>query len=261
MPIGLWDNTNADPVLPFTSWSRGNGRADKNTGEMPAYPAGTYDATFTNMAAGKGYVFGGAGLGAGRCEFDGVNDHLDLSLRPPITDASKHTWEIKLKYISAAGPAQALVSQYQNPDNRMHIAISGHELFLLFRKSGTNKLARSSNTLTSFIKDGGALEIYIDSTEVAYIQQDTYDLGDITYSANTLIGFRNSDWPTTSDMYWWAYYSDAISQARITANHGLGKDMSLMGFDDGSDDMKLVAGVPVRRQVPGQIQGQLAGQF
>jgi len=267
--IGLWDNTDCVMALPFTAWSRGNGRTNQNVGEMPAYPGGSLNSTFTNMAAGYGYVFGGAGNGAGLCNFDGVDDLLATELDIVLTNASKHTWEYKVHHISTTKGRWCV--KYVDGDNYLLMGVNASEKPVLFFKIGTTiKKALSDGVLSDdtdyiiqFVKDGATLKIYQDGSEVpAYDTQDAYNLGNYTFS-DVSIGedpTGSISGPMSDRLHWFAYYNDAISQARITANAALGNDMGMLGLNT-TDTMKLVTGVPVRRQVPGQISGQLAGQF
>ena len=272
--IGLWDNTDCVMALPFTAWSRGNGRVNQNVGEMPAYPAGTYNATFTNMAAGYGYVFGGAGNGAGLCNFDGVDDGIFSSLKPAFTNASKHTFEIKFKYVNIGTDTRSLVFDWDTGDanNFWQLFVNGtaKKPILYFKIGGTIKNAISGEAITNgneyhlvAVKDGATLKLYINGSEPgSYDQQDAYNLGNKTFSEGITFGLQGSagTLQNAGEVYWLAVYNDALSQARITANATLGNDMGMLGLNT-TDTMKLVTGVPVRRQVPGQISGQLAGQF
>ena len=232
-----WDSSNCVLALAFNAWSKGNGTSNQNTGEMPGYPDGDYNATFTNMASGYGFVYNS---GDGYCNFDGTNDYINTGLTESFTTTCKKTWEFKLKSNDYSN-AQKLFCIYNDNDNRMDIQITtSNRLDFLFIANSAIERATSTTTLTNgneytlhFVKDEDELRIYIDGVEVSYGTQDAFTF---TWnpSADAQIGIRNSaDLPFDGEMYWVAYYKDALSHGRITANSALGNDMGLVGNNAG----------------------------
>jgi len=230
--IGTWDNANVQMVLAFNAWKQGNGTVDQNSGEMPGFPDGSFDATFTNMGAGFGYD---ATLGI--CKFDGTNDFIDTTgLTPAFTNASKHTFEFKVT--ATVGATHILWGQNDDVNNEMFCAILNTGVLRFnFEVGGVTDMADSTETLTNgvdytlhFVKDGTTLKIFIDGVEVTYATQDTYALGNKTYTNSVQVGARGDDTLTSdTNMFWVANYSDAIIQSRITTNSGLNNAMGLVG--------------------------------
>jgi hypothetical protein len=114
-----------------------------------------------------------------------------------------------------------------------------------FKVGGTTKEAVSTDALVNgnsytlhFIKDGGSLKIYINGSEVSYDKQDTYDLGNKTFTDQLQVGWTSIT--VKGKVYWAATYEVALSGARISTNHGLGNSMGLYGYNVG-DVMTLQA--------------------
>jgi hypothetical protein len=260
--IGSWDETDCDLALAFNAWSKGNGTSNQNTGEMPGYPNGNYDATFTNMASGYGYVYN---AGDGYALFDGSNDAIDTEYKPAFTDASKHTWEVKLKYVDDSTTKEILF-MFDDGDNFMQAfvddagAADGEITFDIKVAATRARVVTSTKLITGndytlhFVKNGATMEVYIDGVEASYSTQESYNMGNKTYTEGMLVSRTTVSF--NSNIYWVAFYSDAISGARMTANAGLDNAMGLIGTNT-SDVMALAA--PAAGGIGQLVNGGLAG--
>lgn len=247
----MWDRTSLEHSMPFNAWGKGNGTANKNTGNMPSAPAGAWqNCVFTNCGVGSGYIYNG---GDAHYNSDSVNDAIVLNKILSWTDALKKTFEIKLNY-DWDNTIQVLFGDYKvgaanyilcwvNPANR--------KIFLNIVKGGVLRAVESTDAVSDgdhtihFVKDGATMKFYLDGVEVSYDAQDAYNLGNMTDSNALIYGNAHTfTWALFGRTEIWNVYSDAISQARITANHALGKDMGEIA-DNVGDVMSFREGGPM----------------
>ena len=262
--IGSWDETDAVLALAFNAWSKGNGTSNKNTGNMPSFPDGDFqNCAITNCGIGYGYLYNSAD---GYFHGDGVDDHIQTNYFVSVTNASNLTIECKLDYVAVAGIGQFICGNAAGGagTNRFWFYITAtNTIDVRFDWGASFDRVLTSTTLTTgnsytlcFRKTAGTVQIFINGNEASYATQDTYALGSNVYTEAMRFGDRSGVYEMTSNVYWFAVYEAALSQARITENHGLDNAMGLIGTNT-SDVMALVAvgGYPVNHEY-GQMVGQ-----
>jgi len=240
----VWDNTDCVFALHFNAWSKCNGTVNKYTGNMPSYPLGAFqDCVLTNFSSGYGYIYNS---GDGYCLFENNDDYILTEYPLLLTNASKFTIEL-------------FANRKTNGVNEVFCGLEDDSAnYFLFFLNATNNvvanitinsttyLVQSSTTIAVglhhfvFIKDGGTLKLYVDGTECSYTIQNTYNYGDFNYGRSMLIGADAliPAYGFNDKVYWYGIYDDAISEARIITNEGLGTDLGLFGTNDG-DTMYL----------------------
>lgn len=229
MATAGWNNTNCKTAIFGKGWKSGDNQADKNSGSASIYrgpsAGGSETATLTNMTSGYGFIGG-----PGHYRFDGVNDYIALNYGLSISDTSKHTIEFN-GFISASSSLRILYGVYDDINNFCSLYVdASNRVRLDFVVGGTTKYALSTDAISTGInrivgrKDGGTLTLWINGSEVsAYTNQDTYNLGTKTYSANAKIGALSTANEFDEYMYDFIEYDDAISSARISDNYDLGE--------------------------------------
>jgi len=245
--IGLWNNANAKIGFPFNSWGKGNGTSNQNVGNMPSHPNADYqNCVITNCGVGDGYVYN-----AGDAYFkgDGVNNFIQSQYDHAFSNASKIVLEAKVNFLADGSVNRSVFGFYDNSNNWMTFQImTTRKLRLAFKIGGTTRQAISTDVLTdateysiSAVKDGATLKLGINGVEVGgYDTQNTYNLGNKTFINKMQCAAWNSTNVWKSNIFWWMVYDNAITFARLLANHNLGKDMGLVGNNVG-DVMNLTA--------------------
>ncbi len=249
--IGGWDETSCELALFYNAWSKGNGTADKNAGNMPSYPAGAHqNCAFTNMGVGKGYLYN---AGDGNCDFDNVDDFQATALTLAFTNASKFTIEVISKF--ASGASRGVFGLADDANNLFSgTETSTLKLNMAFEKGGVTDQVQTNATLINgqtyhyaFVKDGATLKLYINGVEnggAGYQIQNPYNLGNFNPADTLDVGAGRTSAGAvryrSQPIYLFAYYSDALTVARILTNAGLGYNYGLVGTNVG-DTMSVSA--------------------
>ena len=249
--IGLWDNTSAELGAHFRGWKNGNGSANQFTGEMAGNPDGSFDLTFINMAAGSGYL-----TASGKCKFNGVDSVITTTKTISLTDASKFTLESIIEYDSTTNGFLGGLRDDASNNVQLFIQNATGKVVFNIRIGATTQQAVSTETIangsTTHItcrKDGATLQIFFDGIEVSYDTQDTYNLGNKTFTDKFNIGAVNSAGSNSnSSLFLSIFYDDAISDARILTNSGLGNDYGLSGDNSITVDVLILTSLVPQAQ-------------
>ena len=202
--------------------------------------AGTVTAAFESMAAPFGYP------GNPWCRFDGVNDRVTLNVFTSWTNTNKWSFEAFVHY-TGEGTFQGLYAEGTDANNYMYCLVVSGKLEIAFYVGGALRRARSNDVLSIgvhhilFVKDlDGTFYLYIDGVEIGtYQYRDSYNLGNVTYSAVSLVGmhwpgYMNVPW--YSLVFWCATHAARLSASDITAHSALGPDFDgIRGEISGSD--------------------------
>ncbi len=233
MKLG-WDSDGCVFALAPAAWYNGNGKANRNTGNIPIYSKAGYTAALNNFAAGTGY------LRDERCiQFNGVNSFLQTTYNQPYTDANSFTYEVKIRHFTVAAQ-QVIMSHY---DAANQVALFFNTATSLFATSdlfvGVQERITSSWGLTNatdhtlhYVKSGAIQTLYLDGVEPTYNNRTTYDRGNQTFANNMQIGIYNgATFPYYGCMYWCAVYNYAMDQEQAAAHARLGNDMGQKGTE------------------------------
>jgi hypothetical protein len=236
--IGNWGNENCLIALAPNAWSKGNGTVNQNIGNEPSYPAGIYQpCAYTNMGVGFGFVNNGNN---GYRNYDGANDILNVNNKFLWDNTNTRTIQNKINLVSD-GTSSQIFTQRVDANTYVICYVVGATRKIIFsaRNGGgvaisiisTNAVADGDHSV-DIVKDGATIKIILDGVEVAYDQQDAWNIGAMTPNQNFIFG--NNDVGTagwTAIMYWNAIYSTALTVARLNTDHGLGNDMGLVGMN------------------------------
>lgn len=257
MAIGLWDNSNVVfAILP--GCEREVKTASQNTGEVLVYNGPSAGSTITSsmesLPEGFGYYYDPSNPEDSYYIFDGSAGYLDVLFQPAFTNVSKCTinfWEDL-----SNGFDENVAGNYENGGQERLQASSTtggtirHQF--LFTKGGTTKYARTNSLgdtlkrMITLVKDGSTLKIYKDGTEVSsYEKQDSYTLGDLTFSTNLTIGYNGSGYiKANSKIYQYIWYDDALSDSAISDLYSLESHLGYLGGTDNGDGTITLTYVP-----------------
>lgn len=242
--------------MPMASWGRGNMPASYNVGNVPSYLAAFQACPLINCGAGYGAINAGANS---HLNFDSANDLVDTTKKFAWTDINKRTFEAKVNFIDD-GTYQALMGSWYSSGVATQYSLliyPTEEPSMFFKRGGTLIFAKASTKLTDgdhtlhFMKDGSTLKMWIDGVEVSYDTQQAYNLGTDTCDNNTYIGNdRRLLYAWNGKIYCVNVYEDAISQARITENAALDKDMGEIANNVGNE---IIFGASAKKIIPAGI--------
>jgi hypothetical protein len=240
-----WDNDSCAFVIAPAAWAKGNGKTNKQTGNLPSYPlAAGKNVVLTNFAAGYGYVYN-ADTGYLRCRAADLN-YLPINLPHTYTTTSNETFEIKFNFVASAS-AQTLFGAGIDNSNYWQASInaSTRKPQLLFSVGGVVKYVRGTAALADGLhtmqfrkKSDGTMDMVIDGTKiVAYDTKENYTQADFALTTQHSIGAVKITAGyvgySNSNIYWLAVYNKFLSDATCTTNHALGNDMGLYGYNTG----------------------------
>ncbi len=260
--IGKWNNDNCILALAPYSWSRGNGRSNQNTGNIPSYPNGDYQpCSLENMAATGGYLYKN-----GCIRLEGGNDYVALGYSTAFTNANELSLEFWIPYVIDAVNHQWLYSEGEDNNNYMAVVLRNLNMpRIIFSVAAALDYADSNVALTAgllhvvFVKDGAALRIYTNGAEVAaYSNQDNYALGNKDYAGNSVMGaLKRAVLAGYSivDYYWFGVYNTTLTPARIATNYSLGAHMGLRGSNSGNVMRLYPLGTPAQKPKTGISMG------
>lgn len=253
-----WNKTGLTASWPFASWGQGNMPASYNVGNVPSYLAAYQACPLANCGAGYGIINAGA---VSHFNGDSVNDMIEMNKKFAWANALQRTFEYKVNFSNDSGH-QALAGSWYATGVASQFTIlvySTKELAFFVKRAGTVLYAKSVDQLTNgehtlhFVLDAGTFYLYIDGVECAYFNRDTYNLGTHTDDLNSAMGNdRRALYAWKGKIYTAnVYEGTALSQARITVNAALGKDMGEVANNVGNE---IIFGVPaIARGVPAGI--------
>lgn len=244
--IGSWNDSGVEVGFAPNALSRGNWLVDQNTGNEPSYNGIYQNCVYTNMGVGSGFIYNG---GNGYRNYDGGNDQLILNKKFLWSNANIRTIQNKINLQSDATSSQ-IFSQRVDVNTYVICFVDGATRTIRFfarNAGGPGIQIISTNTISDgdhsidIIKDGATVRIGLDGVEVAYDNQDPWNIGTMTPNQNFIFGNNNQaigGW--TYRMYWNFIYTEAFTFARSLTDHNLGNDMGLIGTKVG-DSFSLAA--------------------